>query len=241
MSNKYYTCPVCGNSKIKSSIFGYYTCPLCDSRFKFTDDKKETRITDTSELYKSAVKSVVEIYNFLDDDELSGTGIIIDKKGHVLTSAHIVTKIKSTDNVTNFNDNILIKKDADGNSLETTTVSFDKTVDLALLKTDKESDGIPVKFSNKPINVGEHIYVIGNSKGEGLCIVDGIVSDNHRMINTRELFMISAPVTTGCSGAPVLNQYGELIGIVTGGREGASAMNYAIPLNVIKSFLKNTL
>ena len=79
--------------------------------------------------------------------------------------------------------------------------------------------------------------VIGNGKGEGLSIVDGIISDTRREISGRSLIMISAPVTMGYSGGPVLNSVGEFIGMVTGGREDATAMNYAIPSLTIQKFL----
>ena len=79
--------------------------------------------------------------------------------------------------------------------------------------------------------------VAGASKGEGLGIVDGIVSDTCREIGGRKLMMISAPVTTGYSGGPVLSADGEFIGMVTGGRDGETAMNYAIPSVTIRKFL----
>ena len=240
MTNTNRLCPICGGNKTKPFFFGYYICSLCDSKFK---DKKEKNLdnSNTTTLYNRTIKSIVEIYNYLDDDELSGTGVIINTDGYVLTSAHIVTKIASDENVTNFNNNIFIRKTTKDNSFDASIIFVDESIDLALLKMDTTAENKPISWSNKPINIGEHIFVIGNSKGEGLCIVDGIISDKQRFINNRELFMISAPVTTGCSGAPVLNQKGQIIGIVTGGRNGTTAMNYAIPINVIESFIKNKI
>lgn len=51
--------------------------------------------------------------------------------------------------------------------------------------------------------------------------------------------MISAPVTMGYSGGPVFNSSGDFIGVVTGGREDAMAMNYAIPSATIRKFLSD--
>ena len=67
--------------------------------------------------------------------------------------------------------------------------------------------------------------------------MDGIVSDTCREIGGRKLMMISAPVTTGYSGGPVLSADGEFIGMVTGGRDGETAMNCAIPSVTIRKFL----
>lgn len=236
MSKKHITCPICGCNKVKSSFFGYYICPLCDSKFKYLE-KPAQSILDSSMIYNNSIQNVVEIYNIIDDDEISGTGILINKNGFVLTSAHIFTKITPNNNITNFNENIFIRKNTNSTSLRTKVISIDESIDLALLKIEDMTNNSYTIFSNEKLVVGQHIFVIGNSKGEGLCMVDGMISDNHRYIGNRTLFMISAPVTAGCSGAPVLNQKGELIGMIVGGREGTTAMNYAVPINVIKSFL----
>ena len=108
------------------------------------------------------------------------------------------------------------------------------------VKTGKGDLGAkPLKLSGCAIKTGEKICVIGNGKGEGLSIVDGIISDTQREIGHRRLVMISAPVTMGYSGGPVFNQFDEFIGVVTGGREDATAMNYAIPAAVIRKFISD--
>ena len=112
------------------------------------------------------------------------------------------------------------------------------TLDLALLKTEPNKELIPVTFSNQEAFPGEAVYAIGNSKGEGLCIVEGIVSDVHRKIGAIDAVMISAPVTHGNSGGPVFDADGKFIGIVQSGRNDVSAMNYVIPINTILDFLQ---
>jgi len=114
-------------------------------------------------------------------------------------------------------------------------VYFDKVKDIALMHSDKLNSKI--NFSDGHVDTGERVYAIGNSKGYGLCIVDGLVSDNSRTVNGNEYIMISAPTTNGNSGGPLLNSRGELIGMVTAGDANVKTMNYAIPLKDILEFL----
>ena len=112
------------------------------------------------------------------------------------------------------------------------------SMDLALLQTEPTDELIPVTFSTQDAFPGEAVYAIGNSKGEGLCIVEGIVSDVHRKIRDVDMIMISAPVTHGNSGGPVFDANGQLIGIVQSARTDVSAMNYVIPIKTINEFLQ---
>ena len=95
-----------------------------------------------------------------------------------------------------------------------------------------------VVFCVKEVETGEKIYAIGNSKGQGICILDGIVSDSERIIGSDKFIMFSAPIVHGNSGGPIFNGNGEVIGIATLGREDALAMNYAIPVSAVNNFIE---
>jgi len=86
------------------------------------------------------------------------------------------------------------------------------------------------------VETGEKVYAIGNSKGQGICILDGIVSDSERLIGSDNFIMFSAPIVQGNSGGPIFNANGDVIGIVTLKLKDASAMNYAIPVSAVKTF-----
>lgn len=235
MSEKIKICPICGGKELCERKSGEFMCLYCDTIFRCASGAEKAKSAQS--VYEGAIKSVFEIYSFVDDDEISGTGVMIPD-GHILTSAHVVMKVEAGERVVNFNDGLILKKDERDDAMKPVLVRADPDLDLALLRADGAEKIDPIPISKGKISAGDRIYVIGNSKGEGLCIVDGIVSDAVRRINGRELMMISAPVTTGCSGAPVLNSDGELVGVVTGGREGAAAMNYAVPVGMIEKFLK---
>jgi len=167
-----------------------------------------------------------------------GTGTVVSENGYFITNAHVVAELeKNRRAVVNFCDNVFGQTDKNYRFVAD-LIYIDPSCDLALLKTDPDSSWKPVEFCYTEAFPGEDVYAIGNSKGEGLCIVEGIVSDIHRSIGGRDHIMISAPVTQGNSGGPVFNSEGKFIGIVKGGHTDVSAMNYVIPVKTIIDFLQ---
>lgn len=226
-------CLICGSKYITKNSKGKFTCKSCNTSYIIP--KKENT---AASIYESSVQSILEINSVLGSDELSGTGIVISEKGYVITSAHIIAgNGESSDKVKNYCDSITAKRASKRSDFELEPIYVDEKSDIALLYSKHASGISPIKTAKSGAKTGERICVIGNSKGEGLCIIDGIVSDNQRTINSRNFIMISAPVTTGCSGGPVFNSDGEMIGMVSCGREGTVAMNYAISSSTISSFL----
>ncbi len=229
-------CPVCAGKNLSKLSKKIYRCASCNAVFSWNESVSQVR--STADIYKSAIESVLEISGITDGEELCGTGIIISSDGYVLTNSHIISGAGSEINgVKNFCDIIVAGRRPQENLFKAELVYSDKKADLALLHCPDAVGSKPLKISWSPIKAGEKICVIGNGKGEGLSIVDGIISDTRREISGRSLIMISAPVTMGYSGGPVLNSSGEFIGMVTGGREDAAAMNYAIPVLTIQKFL----
>lgn len=186
-----------------------------------------------TEIFKKNRKFVVEIQADFGLVSSRGTGIIIGD-GYILSNAHVVFDKKSDRGVAYAADEILCK-DASQNVYELDLIYADIKKDMVLLHSDELSAG-GVTFCAKEVETGEKIYAIGNSKGQGICILDGIVSDSERLIGSDKFIMFSAPIVHGNSGGPVFNGNGEVIGIATLGREDALAMNYAIPVSAVKDF-----
>lgn len=227
-------CPVCGGIHISIRKDGNYLCESCDTSF----EKSFFETKSTEAVYKNAVGSILAIDAISGDTETCGTGIVIDKNGHILTSAHIITgDTDSHSSIKNLSDIIIAHRSSGDEGFKTDVVYMDKELDLALLYSPDAKRLGTIRISDKRPVSGQRICVIGNSKGEGLCVVDGIVSDALRRVNGRELVLISAPVTNGYSGGPVMDMDGSLVGLVTGGRDDAAAMNYAVPGKVVRDFL----
>ena len=112
----------------------------------------------------------------------------------------------------------------------------DKTNDLALLKV--TVSGIkPLPLGNSSdVKIGETIYVAGNPKGLEGTFSDGIIS-SRRDPYTKERLQMTAPISPGSSGGPVLNSKGEVIGISFMTLVGGQNLNFAIPSRYLTELL----
>jgi len=108
-------------------------------------------------------------------------------------------------------------------------VGFDAERDLALLKVEGVS-GQPLKLSTVPRKSGERIFAVGNPKGLEGSISEGIVSSSQlRTIGGSRLLQITAPISQGSSGGPVVDLKGEVVGIATAYIEQGQNLNFATP------------
>ena len=199
---------------------------------------KEAVESTATEIYKNAIKNTVAIFASADGGSKVGTGMFVSSKGYFVTNAHIVMDFDEDRNVVGISDDIFGECGADGYKFDAEFVYANPENDLALLKIDLDEDVETVVLSNKETTPGEPVYAIGNNRGDGLCIVEGIVSDIHRKVGNVDYVLISAPVTHGSSGCPVFNKMGELIGVVKGSRTDERLMNYVIPVETVKAFLE---
>ena len=112
----------------------------------------------------------------------------------------------------------------------------DKTNDLALLKV--TAPGIkPLPLGNSTdVKIGETVYVAGNPKGLEGTFSNGIIS-SLRDKNTKERLQMTAPISPGSSGGPVLNSKGEVIGVSFMTLVGGQNLNFAIPSRYLTELL----
>ena len=119
------------------------------------------------------------------------------------------------------------------------TTATDRDNDLALLKV--TAYGIkPLSLGDSDtVRIGETVYVAGNPKGLEGTFSDGIIS-SRRDKETKERLQMTAPISPGSSGGPVLNRKGEVIGVSFAGHRALDAqnLNFAIPSNPLKKLLK---
>ena len=117
----------------------------------------------------------------------------------------------------------------------------DKTNDLALLKvTAYGIKPLPLGDSDT-IRIGATVYVAGNPKGLEGTFSDGIIS-SRRDKDTKERLQMTAPISPGSSGGPVLNRKGEVIGVSFAGHPALDAqnLNFAIPSKYLKKLLEQS-
>jgi S1-C subfamily serine protease len=195
------------------------------------------------EIYDRANKAVVYIttvtieYSWMFEAvprEGTGSGVIIDQDGHVLTNYHV---IKGADEI-----RITL---SDGTEVAGRTIGSDPENDLAVLKFDPKGRAlttIPLG-SSTGLKVGMKVLAIGNPFGFDRTLTEGIVSGLARPLQTEDGYMIretiqtDAAINPGNSGGPLLNSHGELIGINSAiySPSGASAgVGFAIPVNTAR-------
>lgn len=114
--------------------------------------------------------------------------------------------------------------------------AVDPERDLVVLKI--SAAGSPVLFlgSSDAVQVGESIYAVGNPQGLEGTFSQGIVS-SIREVGADKLLQITAPISPGSSGGPVLNGRGEVIGVSVATFRGGQNLNFAIPSGYLKSLL----
>ena len=200
-----------------------------------TESASVTHEISSEDIYSRNCNGVVEIIT----DGGRASGLIISAKGFALTNAHAVLDTEG-----NVSQNIYVKHGSEAIKAQVIAIgntdsNDPHTVDLALLKMERVPErAVSLTLGRSDTaRIGQHIYYIGNSKGEGLCMTAGIISDNNRTVGARSFIMTDAATNPGNSGGPLFNDDGEVIGIHVSARNDAVGMKYAIPVNTAKVFL----
>ncbi len=118
-------------------------------------------------------------------------------------------------------------------------IAVDRDRDIVVLKI--SAAGLPVLplGDSDGVQVGDSVYAAGNPQGWQGTFSEGIVSAI-RQVDTQELLQITAPISSGSSGGPVLDSAGEVIGIAVSTVRDGQNLNFAIPVNHLKRLLENS-
>jgi S1-C subfamily serine protease len=115
-------------------------------------------------------------------------------------------------------------------------VGIDQRRDLVLLKISAPRTPPLSLGDSDAVQVGESIYAVGNPQGLEGTFSQGIVS-SIRQVASDKLLQITAPISPGSSGGPVLNSKGDVIGVSVATFSGGQNLNFAIPANYLKAML----
>ena len=200
-------------------------------------------------LYRRVSPSIVLVMtgNLKDDkftDVAIGTGAIISSEGYVLTNWHVIAGQQV---------GIIFFKPAvgtepsDQNAYGAKLIAQDSVADLALLKIVKAPAGlIPLKLGDiANVQVAEDIHIIGHPHGLFWSYSTGVISqvrDNYTWTyedgskHTAKVLQMQTAINPGNSGGPVLDDGGNILGLVAMSEEGQN-LNYAIAVDEIKAFV----
>jgi S1-C subfamily serine protease len=187
-------------------------------------------------IYDQASPAVVSIRT----DSGSGTGFLIDRKGTLVTNAHVVGTA----------DRVVVKFGSDGRSIDGEVKGADPSSDLAVVTIDPGSapgNAKPLQFADsRQVRVGDTAIAIGNPFGLDRTATEGIVSGIGRSITAPNGFSIDqviqtdAPINPGNSGGPLLDVTGRVMGINSqiatagGTSQGNVGIGFAVPSNTVR-------
>jgi tetratricopeptide (TPR) repeat protein len=185
------------------------------------------------DLVKKVKPCVVLVQTFDKDNKpiAQGSGFIIDNKGRLITNHHVIEGAYSA----------TIKTSAGKEYPVQGIVAKDTEADIVKLVVNIP-DANNIAFLNLSVNVpseGEDIVVIGNPFGLEATVSTGIVSAVRDIPAFGKIIQITAPISPGSSGSPVINRKGEVIGIATLLATEGQNLNFAIPSDKILA-LKQT-
>jgi S1-C subfamily serine protease len=172
----------------------------------------------------------------------TGTGFFITKSGHIVTSSHVISNARSIKIVTESK-----------TVLDAHVIKNDPANDVAILKVDYSPDhSLPLMLDNH-VKKGEELVVLGypliGLQGQEQKATFGRVNSLSGIRGDTRFIQIDSPIQPGNSGGPVLNQYAEVVGIVTMTVDQAKAyenfgtltqsVNYALKLDYLEPLLSN--
>ena len=213
------------------SFFLFFSMPFSSiAASVFAASSEENSFT---KIYERITPAIVAIDAQLDEGVSSGTGCVIDSSGAILTSSHVINKAKNIEVTT-----------ANGQSYkgEVLAVLKDKN-DLAIIKINPKKPLPVISFGNSEnVKVGQRVLAIGNPFGFRGTLTTGIIS---RIDYQRKKIQTDAAINPGCSGGPLLNLDGQVIGINQSiynpdNNRSNIGIGFAVPVNYAKDFINLT-
>ncbi len=181
---------------------------------------------DLKDLVGSVQQSVVTVVNYDVDGDISsiGSGFFISRSGVLLTNLHVLDGAYHA-----------VIKTRDGDQFDVATVmARSQVVDLIKVRVDIPTNQVtPVTIANQPPVVADSIFVVGSPMGLEQTVSEGIISAVREVPGGGNVLQLTAPISQGSSGGPVLNRRGEAVGVVTFQAAKGQNLNFAISVDAI--------
>ncbi|MDH3619111.1 MAG: trypsin-like peptidase domain-containing protein [Nitrosopumilus sp.] len=197
------------------------------------------------EIFENSEAGVVRVNVQRTQEDLTptgvGSGFVFDKKGHVITNAHVVEG--ATKVVVTF---------LDGRSYNAEIIGVDTFTDIAVIKVNADLALLhPLSLGDSSnLQVGEPIAAIGNPFGLSGSMTSGIVSQLGRLLpsgagySIPDVIQTDAAINPGNSGGPLLNMRGEIVGINTAIQSATgefTGVGFAVPSQTVAKIVPNLI
>jgi serine protease Do len=179
------------------------------------------KVLTAEEVYQKALKSTVEIVAATADGNYNlGSGFFIDN-GIIVTNYHVVGETYDMEVQT-----------YDGTIYDVQQVlGYDKDIDIAILKVNSNNESLV--NNQEGITVGQSIYILGSPLGLTGTFASGMVSSASRVADGVDYIQVTAPMSPGNSGGPLLNKYGEVMGINSWQYADGQNLNFSINISEV--------
>ncbi len=214
-----------------SGLVGYY-----NSSKPNDDILKLKRDVDIIKKNQSTLDKKIDINSAKNNNKpvaaerTGGTGFLVDGKGYIVTNAHVINKA----------DSVYVENN-NGIYYKATTVFVDDKLDLAILKIGdkrfKPMETLPYTIRRTSVDLGEQIFTLGYPREE-IVYGEGYLSALTGYNGDTVSCQITIPANPGNSGGPVLNNAGEVIGVLSGKQAKAEGVVFAIKSNNIYKALE---
>jgi S1-C subfamily serine protease len=210
--------------RTKHAVVNISTTKLVNRRMPFGDDPFWNQF-DFGQVRKVPANSL-------------GSGFIVHPEGYVITNHHVIDRARQ-----------ITVELADGRKLPADLISSDAEADLAVLKIGDEKPFPTIELGDSSdLMIGEPVIAVGNPLGFSHSVSTGIVSAAHRdlkddreQVILGDLIQTDAAINPGNSGGPLLNAYGQVIGINTAVRGDAQNIGFAIQVNKLRDLIPELL
>lgn len=170
-------------------------------------------------------------------DRVIGSGFFISKDGYIVTNHHVISDLVDKKSESFSRLYIKLAEDSD-TRIPAKVIGYDPEVDLALIKTEVDAPYVFSLGSSSDLDAGDKIYAIGSPVGLERTLTSGIVSATDRKLFTLgSVMQIDAAVNQGNSGGPCIDANGNVQAIVFAGMLQFEGLNFAIPVEYLKSLL----
>ena len=159
----------------------------------------------------------------------SGSGFFIDSEGTIVTNFHVIDLAQA----------ISVEMDNGASYPVTEIVDFSNLYDLAILKIDVK-DHPYLELAEKDARTGEQVYAVGSALGTLTgSFTGGMVSSTKRTYGEIDCIQMDAAISPGNSGGPLVNVYGEVVGINTASYPSGENLNLAIKVSELDRLAKD--
>ncbi len=199
-----------------------FTCNILSCGHSYTEPYALSTYTAT-EIFDAAVKYAGKITAYAPNgmERSFGTGFVLSSDGKIVTNYRVIEGAYSADiTINNIKYPIV------------SVLAYDEERDLAVLKIDA-ANLISATICKKTVSIGEAVYAVGFSKGMSITYSQGEVVDGKRTVNGISYVQHDAALKKGYSGGPLINAYGEVIGIHVQRIDNAQNLDFSVLIDAL--------